>query len=33
MADSLTKGMVIKAVTADKDIDLDTETHPYNSLS
>jgi len=32
MADSLTKGMVIKVVTIDKDIGLDTETYPYNSL-
>ena len=32
MADSLIEGMVTKAVTADKDIGLDTETRPRNSL-
>jgi hypothetical protein len=30
MADSLTEGIVIKAVTIDKNIGLDTETCLYN---
>jgi len=31
-ADSLIKGMVIKAVTVDKDVGLNTKTRPYNFL-
>ena len=31
-ADSLTKGIVTKVVTVDKDIGLDTETYTHDSL-
>jgi hypothetical protein len=31
-ADSLIEGMVIKAITVDKDIGLNTEIYPYNFL-
>jgi len=30
--DSLVKGMVTKAVTADEDVGLDTETRPHDFL-
>jgi len=32
MVDSSTEEMAIKAVTVDKDVGLNIETHPYNFL-